>query len=429
MNVDYVAGLDEGVAVALAGPFPIIGQQDDLVGADTGVNLEGQGAGDQGVDVVAGAGLHGPVGVLVVFEGTSGGEDVFQLARPVLTGPAMAALVGSEAVGHGAVGGLLQVKVEGGLNFQAGFVDLLGTEAFFELAADFFLEPGRHRALRLGDVQAQRGIAGLLGLDVGDDSVGLHFTEDEVAAAQGFVRIEQRRKGYGRLGQAGQESRFSQVEVFGVFGEEKLRGGFETVHAVAEVDLVAVKGEDLLLGEGALDLDGEIGFLHFAGGGALGGEEEVAGQLHGERGGALGASVGADVMPDRADDAEGIDAPVGLEALVFNGDDGLAEDGGKAVVADDLAALEGKGADDAALAVIEIGGGGGAVALEVADLGQIDGIDQREAGQRTGGDGQNEQGDEGEAAGQLAMAVRGNRLHLRPVVTAWPDKGSRFERL
>jgi hypothetical protein len=27
------------------------------------------------------------------------------------------------------------------------------------------------------------------------------------------------------------------------------------------------------------------------------------------------------------------------------------------------------------------------------------------------------------------MAVRGNRLHLRPVVTAWPDKGSRFERL
>jgi hypothetical protein len=73
---------------------------------------------------------------------------------------------------------------------------------------------------------------------------------------------------------------------------------------------------------------------------------------------------------DGAGDAEDVDAPVGLEALVFNGDDGFAKDGREVVVVDDDAALEGEGADDAALAVVEVGGGGGAVALEVVDLRQ-----------------------------------------------------------
>ena len=79
-----------------------------------------------------------------------------------------------------------------------------------------------------------------------------------------------------------------------------------------------------------------------------------------------------------------VDAPVRLEALVFNGDDGLAQDRRKVVVVDHHAALQREGADDAALAVVEIGGGGGAVALEVVNLGQIDGVDQREPGQRAG---------------------------------------------
>ena len=79
---------------------------------------------------------------------------------------------------------------------------------------------------------------------------------------------------------------------------------------------------------------------------------------------------------------------MGLEALVFDGDDGLAQNRRKVVVVDDDAALQGKGADDAAFAVVEIGGGGGAVALKVVDLGQIDGVDEREAGQRARDDGE-----------------------------------------
>ena len=86
-----------------------------------------------------------------------------------------------------------------------------------------------------------------------------------------------------------------------MLGEVELRGGLEAVHAAAQVDLVAVEREDLLLGEGALDLDGEVGFLDLAQGGAIGGKEQVAGQLHGQGGGALGAAVGAQIVDQRAD--------------------------------------------------------------------------------------------------------------------------------
>ena len=126
-------------------------------------------------------------------------------------------------------------------------------------------------------------------------------------------------------------------------------------------------------------------------------------------------------------DAQHVDAPVRLEALVFNGDDGLAQHRGKVVVVDHLAALQRKGADDAALAVVEIGGGGGAVALQIVNLGQIDGVDQREAGQRAGNDGQEQQDDQRELAGELAAAMQGNRLPL--LAAAGPGKEAWFDRL
>ena len=253
---------------------------------------------------------------------------------------------------------------------------------------------------------------------VGDDAVRLHLAEHQVAAAQRLLGIEQRRVGRRALGQAGQQSRFGQGQVLGVLGEVELRGGLKAVHAAAQVDLVAVEGEDLLLGEGALDLDGEIGLLDLADGGAVGGEKEIARQLHGERGGALGAAVAAQVVPERAGDAEDVDAPVRLEALVFNGDDGLAQDRGKVVVVDHDAALQREGADDAALLVVEIGGGGGAVALQVVNLRQIDGVDQREPGQRAGDDGQGEQDGERcacrRACGAAAAEASGGSRCDRP---------------
>jgi hypothetical protein len=136
--------------------------------------------------------------------------------------------------------------------------------------------------------------------------------------------------------------------------------------------------------------------------------------------------VAADVVPDGAGNAQDVDAPVGLEAFVFNGDDGLAEDGGEVVEVDDHAALQGKRADDAALLVVEVGGGRRAVALQVIDLGQVGGVDQGESGERTGNNSQREQRGQGEFADQLFRSMRWRRLKQRPAV---PGKETGFSRL
>jgi len=112
---------------------------------------------------------------------------------------------------------------------------------------------------------------------------------------------------------------------------------------------------------------------------------------------------------------------VGLEALVFNGDDGLAQNRSEALVGDYFAAFQGKGTEDAALAVVEFRVGGGAVMLQIVDLGQIDGIDQGEASQRAGNDREQEQHGQREAAGELAPVMRGTRLDLR---AAGPGKAA-----
>ncbi len=191
-----------------------------------------------------------------------------------------------------------------------------------------------------------------------------------------------------------------------MLGEVELRGRLKAVHAAAQVDLVAVEGEDLFLGEGALDLDGEIGFLDLAQGGAVGRKKQVARQLHGQRGGALGAAVGAQVVDQRAEDAEEVDAPVGLEGLVFDGDDRLPQDGSEVVVIDHDAPLQGERPDDPAFLVVEVGGRGGAVALEIVNLGQVDRVDQREPGQGAGDDGQRDEDDERSFAGEFETGPR-----------------------
>ncbi len=224
----------------------------------------------------------------------------------------MAALVGGKAVGDGLIGGVLQIEIERGVDAQAGLVHFFRAKALLEFAADFFLEPGSDGHLRLGDVQTERrGCEPRSACGVGDGAVRLHLAEHEVAAAQGLLGIEEGRVGHRALGQAGEQRGLGEGEILGVLAEVELRGGLEAVHAAAEVDLVAVEGEDLLLGEGALDLDGEVGFLELAGRGAVGGEEQIARQLHGERGGALGAAVAAEVVPERAGDAEDVDAASG----------------------------------------------------------------------------------------------------------------------
>ena len=125
-----------------------------------------------------------------------------------------------------------------------------------------------------------------------DVAVRLHLVKHQIAPPQRLVGIQQRRVGDRPLGQSGQQRSFGQRQLLGMLCEVELRSRLKAIHAAAQVDLIAIEREDLLLGEGAFDLDGEIGFLQFARGRAVGGEKKIARQLHGQRGGALGRARG-----------------------------------------------------------------------------------------------------------------------------------------
>ena len=210
-------------------------------------------------------------------------------------------------------------------------------------------------------------------------SVLEHVVDDEVAATQRALGTVDRRVGIWGLGQPGEDGGFVEGEIFSGLVEIEMRTSLEAINAVAEVDLVAVHGEDLFLGEAALDLKGEHDLLHLAPEVAIGGEEQVAGELHGEGGRTLGAAAGADVAESGAAHAPEIDAEVGLEILVFGRDDGVAQDLGEIFVAADHPALQGEGADDAALVVVELRDGAGAELLELGDLRKVGGVDKKES--------------------------------------------------
>ena len=114
----------------------------------------------------------------------------------------------------------------------------------------------------------------------------------------------------------------------------------------------------------------------------------------------------AQIVNQRAEDAEEVHAAVGFEALVFNRDHCLAQHRRKVVVVHQYAPLERKRADHTALPVVEFGGRRGTIFFQIGNLRQICRVNQRHARQRAGDDSQNQQADQRKASGQLATRRR-----------------------
>ncbi len=155
VDINHIARLEEGIRKVLAGPGPVAGQQNHLFRSDSGIDLKRQHAGHDGVNVISGVVGKGPVGMLVVLNGDAIVQNVLYPAAPAMT-----AFVSGQAIGHGVVGGLLQVEIEGGVDPQAGLVHFFAAEALFEFAAHFLLEPRGHGHFRLHHVQAEGSLPG-----------------------------------------------------------------------------------------------------------------------------------------------------------------------------------------------------------------------------------------------------------------------------
>src|SRR5207342_1794039 len=112
-----------------------------------------------------------------------------------------------------------------------------------------------------------------------------------------------------------------------MFAEVSARRRLDTVQAVAEIDLVEIEPEDLLLGVDALETRRENQLLDLAPVGLVRRQEALAGELLRDRAAALGAAVVPYVRQRRRGDAHEIEPVMIEEALVLNRSNRLDEIG------------------------------------------------------------------------------------------------------
>jgi hypothetical protein len=156
----------------------------------------------------------------------------------------------------------------------------------------------------------------------------------------------------------------------------------KSIASVPQVNLVRVQRKDLFLAEAAFDLHGQEDLLQLAAPGLLRRKKQVASQLHGQRGCALRPAVGVDVGVRRLDRAKQIDAPVALEALVFDGDNGIAQHRRNVGVRDDDAPFQRERADLFPVNIQQNRRGIRAVTGQIVHLRHLDGVHHHQPAHR-----------------------------------------------
>jgi len=166
-----------------------------------------------------------------------------------------------------------------------------------------------------------------------------HAAQYVLLAQACALRVDDRVEGGRRLGQAGQHRRFGRRDVLERLAVIDLRGRAETVGALAEVNLVDIEFEDLVLAQVRFDLERQQGLVQFPCIGLFRGQEKVLGDLLCDGRRALLLAAADEIAGRGPDDAERIDATVLIEALVFGRQDGLLHDLGDVLDMDDLASF------------------------------------------------------------------------------------------
>jgi hypothetical protein len=149
----------------------------------------------------------------------------------------------------------VQAEVERGLDAQAALQHGLAAEFLEEVAAHFFGEPGRGGEVRvLGRYAEHRRrrdcgvVAGLV-----DEADVDHASQHVSAAVVGRFVVAERREARRRLRQSRQHRALRHVEVADLLAEVGARCLADSPRAAAEIDLVQVEREDLVLGEVLLE--------------------------------------------------------------------------------------------------------------------------------------------------------------------------------
>ena len=125
----------------------------------------------------------------------------------------------------------------------------------------------------------------------------------------------------GRLDQPRDNRRLGQAHLRGAMVEEFARRGINAIGAAAEIDLVQIEFEDLILGKPPFQRHGDDRLTRLAGKSAIVVQEHRARQLLGDGRGTLPAMAAARVHHDRTRDANRVDAYVRAKPAILCGDD------------------------------------------------------------------------------------------------------------
>ena len=173
----------------------------------------------------------------------------------------------------------------------------------------------------------------------GEVAVLDHLPQHAVA---GFFRAVRVALGGGiavrRADDSGEKRRFAGAQFAHILAKIGLRGFAEPANrkaaAIAQINVVGVKLEDLLLRKALVEFGGHQDFLHLPPPLALGGEEERARHLHVDRAGALRLLAAAHVVKRRAKHADHVQRAMLEEALVLRGQHRVHHHRRQIVVAD-----------------------------------------------------------------------------------------------
>ena len=244
-----------------------------------------------------------------------------QLLRPIVadldrangSAPALTAIIADKPVAQGAFCILLEFRIKRGPHPQPAVIDAervatavgILSELRDQLAPEFFGIIAANGLIRRRDTRndAQWMADRLVILLLRDELILEHATQNPVPPLERTV-IEALRPVVRRsLGQNGEIGHFVKLQFPHVLAEIGTRGGLHAKAAAAEVDLVEVKLEDLLLGESTLDPLGEDRFLDLADIARLVGQKQVLGDLLRDRRSTHRAARTHHVGEDRSDDA------------------------------------------------------------------------------------------------------------------------------
>ncbi len=159
----------------------------------------------------------------------------------------------------------------------------------------------------------------------------VHPAEDQQLPAARALGMADRIVGGRRLRQSGEQRGLRGRHVREVDAEVGLRGGAEAVRALAEIDLVQVELQDLLLGELRFDADRQQDLVDLAHDGLVARQEEIACELHRDRARALFLAAPREIGERRAREPDEVDAVMVVEARILGGEHRVLHHGGNPV--------------------------------------------------------------------------------------------------